>query len=196
MQCIEVWNVIIVLLVFLVSEFWCILSLEKMKRNFKFWINFVCFQAFKYPDQLNRHRLEHTLAQKFACTICDKQFVRSYELRNHMRNYHSGFVYVCGVCHECCAHRHTIIRHYKRKVRLALLKSHTIMDKKCNWGVINQTYSWLNQIKTYRPYCGLLVWWTYGTNRLTTLRAIKETRVKERFNSRFLRLSSSANGFI
>jgi uncharacterized Zn-finger protein len=34
-----------------------------------------CTKAFKYPDQLNRHKLLHTVGNKFQCEICEKTFV-------------------------------------------------------------------------------------------------------------------------
>ena len=75
----------------------------------------MCPKSFKYPDQLNRHHLEHTMQEKIKCMYCDKRFVRTSELRQHMRLFHSGVIYTCHVCHESCAHKHTIVRHYRRK---------------------------------------------------------------------------------
>ena len=55
------------------------------------------------------------MREKIKCTYCDKRFVRTSELRQHLRLFHSGVIYTCHVCHESCAHKHTIVRHYRRK---------------------------------------------------------------------------------
>ena len=82
------------------------------ERNFKCDI---CIKAFKYPDQLSRHKLEHKLLPKINCPHCDKEFLRTYDLKKHLQVYHSGYIYVCGICSARCGHRHTLTRHYKRK---------------------------------------------------------------------------------
>ncbi|CAI9739536.1 PR domain zinc finger protein 15-like isoform X1 [Octopus vulgaris] len=74
-----------------------------------------CDKKFKYPDQLNRHRLEHTMTNKLMCEYCGKKFVKSYELRKHTQIFHSGLMYVCDCCNAKCGHRHTLIRHYRKK---------------------------------------------------------------------------------
>ncbi|XP_053382432.1 uncharacterized protein LOC128549542 isoform X2 [Mercenaria mercenaria] len=81
-------------------------------RNFKCD---VCIKAFKYPDQLSRHKLEHKLMPRLKCSHCDKEFLRTYDLKKHLQVYHSGYIYVCGICSARCGHRHTLVRHYKRK---------------------------------------------------------------------------------
>ena len=82
------------------------------ERNF---ICQYCHKAFKYPDQLNKHRLIHTMQNKLQCDQCDKVFVKSYELKKHQACVHSGMMYVCEFCGARCGHKHTAIRHYKRK---------------------------------------------------------------------------------
>lgn len=75
----------------------------------------LCSRAFKYPDQLSRHKIEHKLMPKLKCDHCEKEFLRSYDLKKHLQVYHSGYIYICGVCAARCGHRHTLVRHYKRK---------------------------------------------------------------------------------
>lgn len=75
----------------------------------------VCPRAFKYPDQLSRHKFEHKQLPSSRCVHCEKEFIRPYELKRHLQIYHSGYVYVCGICSSRCGHRHTLVRHYKRK---------------------------------------------------------------------------------
>ncbi|KAL5013449.1 hypothetical protein ScPMuIL_007719 [Solemya velum] len=74
-----------------------------------------CHKTFKYPDQLNRHKLIHTMENKLECEYCEKSFCKPYELRKHIMVFHSGLVYICDVCQARCGHRHTVIRHYRRK---------------------------------------------------------------------------------
>jgi uncharacterized protein YlaI len=74
-----------------------------------------CTKAFKYPDQLNRHKLLHTVGNKFQCEICEKTFVKDYELKKHLQANHSNKMYVCEFCGSRCGHRHTVQRHYRRK---------------------------------------------------------------------------------
>ncbi|OWF45176.1 uncharacterized protein LOC110457344 [Mizuhopecten yessoensis] len=74
-----------------------------------------CTKAFKYPDQLNRHKLIHTMQNKLECDHCDKKFTKLYDLKKHFELFHSGMMYVCEVCGARTGHRHTMVRHYKRK---------------------------------------------------------------------------------
>jgi len=92
----------------------------------------ICLQSFKYPDQLSKHKnQQHVHNHVFACLHCDKKFVRMYELKRHMQVYHSGLVYVCDICKSRCAHRHTLIRHFRRKHKehIDLLRSKDYVDK-------------------------------------------------------------------
>ena len=85
---------------------------HKTERNF---VCEFCQKSFKYPDQLSRHKLLHTMQNKLQCSFCEKKFVKDYELKRHEMVFHSGLVYVCGLCFARCGHKHTLIRHYKRK---------------------------------------------------------------------------------
>ncbi|KAJ8322332.1 hypothetical protein KUTeg_000803 [Tegillarca granosa] len=53
--------------------------------------------------------------QKPKCEHCDRTFVKSYDLNRHYQVTHSGMMYVCEFCNARCSHRHTVMRHYKRK---------------------------------------------------------------------------------
>ena len=55
------------------------------------------------------------MMNKLQCSYCEKKFVKEYELKRHEMIFHSGLVYVCNVCYARCGHKHTLIRHYKRK---------------------------------------------------------------------------------
>lgn len=74
-----------------------------------------CSKAFKYPDQLNRHKLIHTMQNKLQCDHCERKFTKLYDLKKHFELFHSGMMYVCDVCGARTGHRHTMVRHYKRK---------------------------------------------------------------------------------
>ncbi|XP_061188855.1 PR domain zinc finger protein 15-like [Saccostrea echinata] len=74
-----------------------------------------CDKMFKYPEQLKKHRFIHSAGEKLKCESCDKLFPKQADLEKHMQTAHSGLMYVCNICNSRCAHKHTLLRHYKRK---------------------------------------------------------------------------------
>ncbi|XP_048730439.2 uncharacterized protein LOC125647703 isoform X2 [Ostrea edulis] len=74
-----------------------------------------CEKTFKYPEQLKKHKFIHLDGEKLKCESCDKMFPKQADLEKHMQTAHSGLMYVCNVCNSRCAHKHTLLRHYKRK---------------------------------------------------------------------------------
>lgn len=117
-------------------------------RNFKCDM---CTKAFKFPDQLSRHKLEHKLADRLKCIHCAKEFFRPYDLKKHLQVYHSGYIYVCGICSARCGHRHTLIRHYKRKhpENLSLTTQEGYVDSLLKH--YSQLYDSKNYTQLYEP---------------------------------------------
>lgn len=75
----------------------------------------VCEKTFKYPEQLKKHKFIHMAGEKLKCDSCDKLFPKQADLEKHMQTAHNGLMYVCNLCNSRCAHKHTLLRHYKRK---------------------------------------------------------------------------------
>ena len=75
----------------------------------------VCAKTFKYPEQLKKHKFIHMAGEKLKCESCEKLFPRRADLEKHMQAAHNGIMYVCNVCNSRCAHKHTLLRHYRRK---------------------------------------------------------------------------------
>ena len=75
----------------------------------------VCQKTFKYPEQLKKHKFIHMAGEKLKCESCEKLFPRRADLEKHMQAAHNGIMYVCNVCNSRCAHKHTLLRHYRRK---------------------------------------------------------------------------------
>ncbi|XP_062580194.1 PR domain zinc finger protein 15-like [Saccostrea cucullata] len=74
-----------------------------------------CEKTFKYPEQLKKHKFIHSAGEKLKCESCDKLFPKQADLDKHIQTAHSGLMYVCNICNSRCAHKHTLLRHYKRK---------------------------------------------------------------------------------
>ncbi|XP_039597617.1 zinc finger and BTB domain-containing protein 18 [Polypterus senegalus] len=74
-----------------------------------------CGKRFKRSSHLERHKHIHTGQRNYACAICGKRFREAGELMRHQRVHTGEKPYQCEDCHMRFAERNTLRRHIKRK---------------------------------------------------------------------------------
>lgn len=74
-----------------------------------------CGKRFKRSSHLERHKHIHTGQRNFACAVCGKRFREAGELLRHQRVHTGEKPYQCEGCRMRFAERNTLRRHTKRK---------------------------------------------------------------------------------
>ncbi|XP_041095273.1 zinc finger and SCAN domain-containing protein 2-like [Polyodon spathula] len=74
-----------------------------------------CGKRFKRSSHLERHKHIHTGQRNFACALCGKRFREAGELLRHQRVHTGEKPYQCEGCRMRFAERNTLRRHTKRK---------------------------------------------------------------------------------
>ena len=76
-----------------------------------------CNKCFMTTSELKNHLLYHLKERKHYCTICSSKFLEKRHLDRHLRRIHSGIKnYICNVCGKGFYERYELNYHWKTSI--------------------------------------------------------------------------------
>ena len=73
-----------------------------------------CDKSFMTTSELKNHVLYHLKERKHHCTLCSSKFLEKRHLDRHLRRIHSGIKnYICNVCGKGFYERYELNYHWK-----------------------------------------------------------------------------------
>ncbi|XP_045502035.1 zinc finger protein 93-like [Colias croceus] len=87
---------------------------EKHKDQIKEYTCEFCGTVFNYKPKFIKHlQRKHSIEKNNKCDVCDKSFIKKYELRLHMLRHKQNKKYVCTVCGEGYRRKANFNNHFK-----------------------------------------------------------------------------------